>query len=83
MESIVLALSGLSLLGVSSLLRKKTAKHIYTVRPNDRRTYQPFAENVARSDGAYEPEVLLQHQMPLLDRPTSSLLQQYANQGQQ
>jgi hypothetical protein len=82
MEVIVLAVSGLSLLGVSSLLRKKTAKHIYSVRPNDRHTHQAFTDNVSRSDGAYEPEVLLQHQMPLLDRPTSSLLQQYANQGQ-
>jgi hypothetical protein len=73
MEAIVLAISGLSLLAASAVLRR-TGKHINTVQPHDSNTYRSVTSNPGQASAAIESRALLQkHVVPQLDRGTSAV----------
>lgn len=77
MESIVLAISGLSLLGVSAVLRRTADKHIHTVRPNNYAVHEALNKKAGFAKPAFEGKALLPQQAPtLLSSESSSQLHQ-------
>lgn len=77
MESIVLAISGLSLLGVSAVLRRTAEKHIHTVRPSVYAAHEAVNKKAEFVKPAFEPKALMQQQVPtLLTSESPSLLHQ-------
>ena len=76
MISLVLALSGLSLLGVSSILRRQTAKNVHASQPDNYRQREFGFRDPRLSARAFETNSLLRQQMPaLLDTGASPLHQ--------
>jgi hypothetical protein len=76
MESILLAISGLSLLGVSAVLRRTAEKHIAAVRKSDHVQHE-LAAKKTEFKPAFKGRTLLHPQVPaLLSREAPSALEQ-------
>ena len=77
MESIVLAISGLSLLGVSAVLRRTAEKHIAAAPKSGHVQHEPVGKK-AKIEPALKGRTLIQPHVPaLVSREASSVLDQY------
>ena len=78
MESIVLAISGLSLLGVSEAIRRTARKHMNTLRPPSLQVYDGVKTDINTAKATAEVESLLKQPVAaLMASESRPVLQQY------
>jgi len=78
MESIVLAISGLSFLGVSEAIRRTAGKHVNTLRLPKLQMYEGVTTSIKRTSAAVEAESLLKQPVAsLMSSESHPVLQHY------